>query len=226
MQPSGDPSSEHPSSSSQLSVKRRLSFSRRLEEIRSSGTTDPTSHTPLEISTGSPHQTKRQKTVRSPPSSDTHNNSMAPVASHDVVDLTRDTMPAPKFQPQTGVRKLVIKNLRKESRANLIDHYNYVWAEISSALKAVFSGTQPRQPLELLYRNVEDICRNGQSEALFQHVNENCITYLQNNLLPQILAKVHAAPCVVETLRTVFNAWEIWSSRSVLYCFLNLNMGN
>jgi cullin-4 len=218
MQPPGDSSPEHPSSSSRLSAKRRLSFSHHLGETHSAGASEPTSHASQDIFAELPSQSKRQKTLRSSPSSGSSNNpknSMAQVARRDVIDLTKDTVPAPNFQPQTGIRKLVIKNLRKTSRTNLKDHYNYVWAEISSALTAVYAGQQPRQPLERLYRNVEDICRNGQAKELFQHLNENCVAHLQDSLLPQILAEVQPGLGVVETLQTVYNGWEIWSSRSV-----------
>jgi hypothetical protein len=223
MQPSGDPSPEHPSSSSRLSAKRKLSFSRRVEEANS-GASESTSQASQDIFADLLGQSKRQKTVRAPPSCGTYNSEridMAQVARRDVVDLTKDAVSAPSFQPhfqpQTGIRKLVVKNLRKGSRTNLTDHYNYAWAEISGALMAIYSGQQPRQPLERLYRNVEDICRNGQAEGLFHHINDNCISYLQNSLLPQISKEVPTGSCVVETLRIVYNGWEIWNSRSVLY---------
>ncbi len=123
--------------------------------------------------------------------------------------------PSKNIQPQTGIRKLVIKNLRREPRENLKDHYDRIWKQISTALVAVFAGQDPQQPLERLYRDVEDICRNAQAEALFQHLSSSCNQYLENSLLPQISCQVHTGSSMIETLRIVQKGWEIWSSRSV-----------
>jgi len=134
---------------------------------------------------------------------------MGEMARPDVVYLTKN------IQPQTGIRKLVIKNLRREPRENLKEHYDRIWKQVSDALVAVFVGQEPKQPLERLYRNVEDICRNGEAEALFQHLNSSCIQYLETRLLPHLSSQVHTGSSMVETLRTVHNGWEMWSSRSV-----------
>lgn len=144
---------------------------------------------------------------------------MGEMARLDVVYLSKN------IQPQTGIRKLVIKNLRREPRVNLKDHYDRIWNQVSDALVAVFAGQEPRQPLERLYHDVEDICRNGQAEALFQHLNSNCNHYLETSLLPHISSQVHAGSSMVETLRIVHKGWEMWSSRSVctLASYLVLN---
>jgi hypothetical protein len=134
---------------------------------------------------------------------------MGEIARSNVVYLSKN------IQPQTGIRKLVIKNLRREPRENLKDHYDRIWMQVSSALVAVFAGQEPKQPLELLYRDVEEICRNGQAEALFLHLSSRCSQYLETSLLPHISSQVHTGSNMVETLRVVHKGWEMWSSRSV-----------
>jgi cullin-4 len=134
---------------------------------------------------------------------------MGEIARPDVVYLSKN------IQPQIGIRKLVIKNLRREPRENLKDHYDRIWKQVSDALVAVFAGQEPKQPLERLYRDVEDICRNGQAEALFQHLNSSCNQYLETSLLPHISSQVHTGSSMVETLRIVHKGWEMWSTRSV-----------
>lgn len=134
---------------------------------------------------------------------------MGDVARPDVVYLSKN------IQPQTGIRKLVIKNLRREPRENLKDHYDRIWKQVSNALVAVFAGQEPKQPLECLYRGVEEICRNDQAEALFQHLQPSSNQYLEISLLPQISSQVHAESSRVEALRIVHKSWEMWSSRSV-----------
>ena len=131
------------------------------------------------------------------------------MARSDVVYLSKN------IQPQTGIKKLVIKNLRREPRENLKDHYDRIWTQVSSALAAIFAGHEPKQPLERLYRDVEDICRNDQAEALFLHLNSRCSQYLETSLLPHISSQVHTESSMVETLRVVHKGWEMWSSRSV-----------
>jgi hypothetical protein len=134
---------------------------------------------------------------------------MGEMARPDVVYLSKN------IQPQTGIRKLVIKNLRREPRQNLKDHYDRIWKQVSDALVAVFDGQEPKQPLERLYRDTEDICRNGQAEALFQHLSASCNQYLETRLLSYISSQVRSGSSVIETLRIVHKGWEMWSSRSV-----------
>jgi len=49
------------------------------------------------------------------------------------VDLTRQ----PQFDPQSGVKRLVIKNLRISSPRDADEYYNRVWKELDSALTSV-----------------------------------------------------------------------------------------
>jgi cullin-4 len=119
------------------------------------------------------------------------------------------------LHPQSGTRKLVIKNLRISPRSSLPDHYNRLWNDIKTALVDIYDGRQPQQPLELLYRDVEDICRNGQAEELYHQLNSKCTACLQNNLLPGISDGLPDAASTIETLKAVYNTWETWNTRSV-----------
>jgi hypothetical protein len=119
------------------------------------------------------------------------------------------------FHAQSGTRKLVIKNLRVVPRSAHDNHFMLLWSHVEKALKEIYDGTQPLQPLELLYRDVEDICRNGQAEKLYERLDLTCTRYLRDNLLPNIAAQTLPGASKIETLRAVHNAWQQWNSRAV-----------
>ncbi|KXJ97452.1 Cullin family protein [Microdochium bolleyi] len=128
----------------------------------------------------------------------------------DRVDLTK---PRASILPQQGVRKLTIKNLRPVARQDSLDQY-YARAheELTDALRYIFDRKQPRQPLERLYRGVEDLCRHGQQKQLYDHLRKCCEAYLQNDLLVSIRAG--AGTSNLDALKSVHKHWVIWNSQS------------
>ncbi|KAJ9155107.1 Cullin-domain-containing protein [Pleurostoma richardsiae] len=138
----------------------------------------------------------------------------------EVIDLTTTrraggSMTA-AFQPQNGARKLVIKNLRTEPNraSDAEDYYRQAWAELDAALTAVFAREQPRQPLERLYRNVENICRKGGAQGLYELLDKRFEDYLHRDVLRRIKADGGASN--VEMLRSVHKYWKIWNQQSVV----------
>ncbi|KAK6950192.1 hypothetical protein Daesc_008518 [Daldinia eschscholtzii] len=120
----------------------------------------------------------------------------------EIVDLTK---PPTAFQPHKGAKKLVIKNLRTTSRANDLEkYYDATRKELLEALQAIFEQKQPRQPLERLYRGVEDLCRHGASRELYETLRERCETYLKNDLQRSIVAEAGSSN-VDTTIRSVFS---------------------
>ncbi|KAL7626401.1 hypothetical protein AAE478_003173 [Parahypoxylon ruwenzoriense] len=128
----------------------------------------------------------------------------------EIVDLTK---PPTAFQPHKGARKLVIKNLRTTSRANDLEkYYEATKQELAEALQAIFDRKQPRQPLERLYRGVEDLCRHGVSRELYETLREKCETYLKNDLHGSIMAGSGSSN--VEMLKSAYKHWVIWNTQS------------
>ncbi|KAK7751479.1 hypothetical protein SLS62_006564 [Diatrype stigma] len=127
----------------------------------------------------------------------------------EVVDLTK---PRSAFQSQNGPKKIVIKNLRTPSRANLEHYYAKTLEELDDALQAIFARRQPKQPLERLYRGVEDTCRHGKSEELYNRLRRRCEAYLSNDLLKSI--KLESGPSNVDMLKSVHKHWVIWEAQS------------
>ncbi|KAM0155808.1 hypothetical protein ACHAPG_005684 [Botrytis cinerea] len=129
-----------------------------------------------------------------------------------VVDLTRPS----NFQPHTGAKRLVIKNLRISSPSDGEQYFQKTWDELDGALTSVFSNQQPVTPLEVLCRGVESICRRGKDKAdqLYRHLEQHCHTHIKDGLLPDILRKGDSNS--VETLRAVETVWGIWRTQLIL----------
>ncbi|KAI1638853.1 Cullin [Biscogniauxia mediterranea] len=119
----------------------------------------------------------------------------------------------PAFQPNHGAKKLVIKNLRTNSRPHELEaYYKKTQSELVDALEAIFEQRQPRQPLERLYRGVEDICRHGASSELYGILRQRCEAYLNGRLHQSIMAE--AGSTNVDMLRSTYKHWVIWIAQS------------
>ncbi len=196
MQPSNNSSADHPSSSSRVSAKRK-SFSTSTKDTASE----------------SQSLLKRQRVAYLLSPSKQENimrDSLEIVSMHDV-DFGRPST----FQPHTGVRKLVVKNVRRTPRGSLDDHYERISNHLEEALTSIFSNRRPRQALERLYRDVEELCRNNQSEGLYRKLKDRCEYYLRNDLLPPIIFQIQIPHNNLGTLRSVQRSWNMWTSQSV-----------
>lgn len=212
MQHSEGSSAGKPSNASRSPGKRKLSQSRLREDVHFAKGPGPPSPFLESARPLSPNQVKRQRT-RQPSisihSEETMIKGTAKVARPDTVYLSKH------FQPQAGIRRLVIKNLRKAPCSNIKHHFEESWTEVSSALMAVLDGQKPQQPLDRLYRHAEDICRNGQGEELFHHLNKQCTAYLQNTLLTYLSSKIQPGSSTIQTLQVLRSGWQTWNSRIV-----------
>lgn len=168
---------------------------------------------PTDASTQSTLQfSKRQKTSHQSGPSEISENMLKGkgVAGTKVIDLTR---PSP-FQPNTGAKKLVIKNLRTSSRQDSGEFYQRTWNDIDGALTEIFSGKSlPSLPLEILCRGVETTCRHAEAEKLFFHYKARCKEYIEKKLAVQITKE--AGNTDVQALRAVHRYWIVWNKQSV-----------
>ncbi|KAK0711500.1 ubiquitin ligase activity-like protein [Lasiosphaeris hirsuta] len=105
----------------------------------------------------------------------------------------------PTLQPHMGPRKLVIKNFRSPTSARAADvdkYYERAGAELDAALSAIFAGRPTSQPMEHLYRDVEDI------------------SYLSGEEVLGGLQKRSGDD--VALLRTVGSHWKTWSDKMLV----------
>ena len=121
------------------------------------------------------------------------------------------------FTPLSGAKKLVIKNLRVPAKRNddTQSYYTKTWADIESALADVFGNKTPRQPLERLYRGVEDLCIQGQSEQLCKKLQTLCEAHMTNTVLKRIEANTRGVSNI-DVLREVHKEWLVWGKQLVI----------
>lgn len=211
MPPLEDSSFDNPSSLSKSSPKRKLSEQQK--KAVASKATQRQSPSPDASSQSNNPFSKRLKT--SHPSgnsmrSEDMSKKMGMGSGPQVIDLTRPS----NFQPNTGAKRLVIKNLRTTSRQDSDEYYQRTWNDIDRALTEIFDGRpQPNLPLEVLCRGVEVTCRHARAEKLFKHYKERCKEYLDNKLLHQICKDVGTSN--IDALRAVHRFWTIWNKQSV-----------
>lgn len=128
------------------------------------------------------------------------------------IDLTKPSQSP--FEPNNGAKKLIVSRLRAAPRPdNLEPYYERRRNELADALAAIFKQQQPRQPLETLYRGVEDICRHGAARELYENLRDQCESYLNGPLQRAIMTKGGSSN--VGMLRAVHEHWVIWNAQSV-----------
>lgn len=117
------------------------------------------------------------------------------------------------FEPNKGAKKLIVSKLRTVSRPEDVEqYYEKRRKELTVALVAIFNNQQPRQPLETLYRGVEDICRHGAANELFDILRAQCESYLNGPLQQAITADGGSSN--IHVLKAVCKYWAIWNSQS------------
>ncbi|GAP89236.2 putative ubiquitin ligase subunit [Rosellinia necatrix] len=126
-----------------------------------------------------------------------------------------DSLPKPArsaFEPNKGAKRLEVKLLGTSRPDNLERYYDKRRNELVDALAAIFKQQQPRQPLETLYRGVEDICRHGAARELSDILRAQCEAYLNGPLQQSIMADGGSSN--VDMLRAVHRRWVIWNAQS------------
>ncbi len=128
---------------------------------------------------------------------------------------------ASAFQPQSGARKLVIKNLRVAPNRSdeVANYYKRTWAELEAALASILAGEVPRLPLERLYRGVEDLCLHDEAALLYRNLKATCEAHLFGPVLDRIRADTKGVSDI-EVLRIVYREWLVWGKKSVCSLFL------
>jgi cullin-4 len=118
-----------------------------------------------------------------------------PPKGTEVIDLTgpsaifttsrshqhQQQQPRSALQPHLVARKLVVKNLRPAAASSPVDtYYARVYADLDNALDAIFNDRLVSQPMERLYRGVEDICLKGDAADLADRLRRRCEEWLSS----------------------------------------------
>ncbi|KAI1432338.1 cullin-4A [Xylaria sp. CBS 124048] len=154
---------------------------------------------------------KRTKTT-DPGASATSTMSKALGKRPAAADLTQ--APRAAFAPNVGAKKLTVVNLRSASRATELEqYYERKRNELLEALTQIFDMKVPVQPLETLYRAVEDICRHGDAQKLFDAVRARCESYLNGTLYQTIISG--GGTSNIDMLKWLHLHWSNWNSQCI-----------
>nr|KMM71921.1 cullin-4B [Coccidioides posadasii RMSCC 3488] len=118
------------------------------------------------------------------------------------------------FTPHTGPKRLTVKNLRVVPKLDQEQYFEKIWAQLNTALTAIFNEQKPSFSLEELYKGAENVCRQKRAQSLAKKLQERCKVYISESVLPSLLAKSKDSDDIV-VLRAVEAAWSAWSSRLV-----------
>ena len=134
----------------------------------------------------------------------------------NIVDLGSPSPPR-NPAPQSGVtKKLVVKIIRRASKADPDGYFNNVWSRLDNGLSAIFRGE--KISLEELYRGVENVCRQDKAPALFQRLCERCTAYVVANLRAPLIQEANNGASPVDLLRATLKAWSTWWTQLVSIC--------
>lgn len=144
----------------------------------------------------------------------------------DVVDLTKSpprngqprrmSMIKPvktTMNPGAGPKKLVVKNLRKDTTWDGEKYFAQIWTQLDSALTVIFDNGIPNFSMEELYRGVENLCRQGKAAAVSTRLDERCLKHFKEDVRTFLLA--NSALDNVAVLRAVLASWSSWNAQMV-----------
>ncbi|CAK4030005.1 ubiquitin ligase subunit like [Lecanosticta acicola] len=148
--------------------------------------------------------------------------SRSPVQNgNGVIDLTNGSSSSPRringtqsgINPQTGARKLVVKNLKTNTSWDSKAYLEKIWGQLDKALASIFKDRHEGFSKEDLYRGVENVCRQGGASTLFSRLENKCRTHVERDMLAPLLAKAGSDNIVV--LKAVLAEWSRWSTQMI-----------
>lgn len=171
----------------------------------------------------------KMATSASPPATSSYANmytfASTKSASSNVVDLTGSQSspesqkrkasfagPRTPFNPHSGPKKLVVKNLRTVPRIDPQQYFEQIWAQEDQALDAVFANRKEPYSLEELYKGAEYVCRQGKAAELYARLSMKCEAHLTDTVRDGI-RRDEGKSSDIEVLRTFVNAWATWQKQ-------------
>lgn len=91
----------------------------------------------------------------------------------------RTVHPIPKSRMEGGKRQLVVRNFKGPTKEDLKPYYEKCQKEIEGATKQILRDQRCDLPLEILYRNVEDLVRDDRGEQVLSLLEKNMREYLE-----------------------------------------------
>ncbi len=141
----------------------------------------------------------------------------------ETIDLTNSPNGSPAKQkafngrptnitPHTGPKMLMVKGLKKSSKPDPDEYYNRVWAQLDTALSAIFLREKLPYSMEELYRGVEIVCKQGRALEIYKKLCEKCTRDISTRVKEPLL-QASTTDSAVGVLNAVVHAWSTWSKQ-------------
>ena len=114
--------------------------------------------------------------------------------------------------PHTGPKMLTVKGLKKSSKPDPDEYYNRVWAQLDTALSAIFLKEKLPYSMEELYRGVEIVCKQGRAHEIYKKLCEKCTRDISARVKEPLL-QVSTTDSAVGVLNAVVHAWSTWNKQ-------------
>ena len=114
--------------------------------------------------------------------------------------------------PHTGPKMLMVKGLKKVSKPDPDEYYNRVWAQLDSALSAIFLREKLPYSMEELYKGVEIVCKQGRARGIYEKLCEKCAHDVSTRIKEPLL-QASTTDSAVGVLNAVVHAWSTWSKQ-------------
>lgn len=143
-----------------------------------------------------------------------------------VIDLTSSPIGSPRVRrsstsagvmvpttPQTGTRKLIVKNFRSSPRSDPAVYCEKTMIQVEDALTAIFKREKPTLSNEELYKGVENLCKLRKAEMLSKKLFLRCKAHVSGQIRSKLDAKVSVSD--ENLLPLVVDAWRLWLEQVV-----------
>ncbi|SPO02943.1 related to cullin homolog 4A [Cephalotrichum gorgonifer] len=163
---------------------------------------------------------KRPRTSASPAPLAPHSLPLSHSPSSPTVLRYNGSMLRVQNGPVSGrpaAKKLVIKNRRVDGpgqKAQVETYFDATWEQVSVAVQAMLAEQPVPMPLDRVCRGVEDLCRNGKGEDVYDKLRKFCERHLAEVVLPAI--KKEFGQDDTRILVAVLAAWKTFNEKSRL----------
>ena len=123
------------------------------------------------------------------------------------------------FTPNSGPKKLPVRNLRTTPKSDPSQYYQRVLTQLDVALTAIFDGESTPYSMEELYSGVRSLCQQNQAPAVYKKLSERCEHHLSVNILG-LLKNEDSAATAVTRLESLVKAWSVWQTQLVCLCLV------
>lgn len=156
----------------------------------------------------------------------------------EVVDITSspDNSPAkangqrngmrkttPNMHASAGPKRLLVKNFKPTRSVDPKVFLDHTWQKIDKALDTIFRQDQIDFSLEVLYRGVENACRQNMAKDIKERLVIKCRDYVSGTLKAKV--KESLGRTNVDVLRAALQAWTVWNSQMKvidwIFCYLD-----